>query len=252
MSLARLDTPAVLKIRDKAYETRKRRFANFVLEVLRLVFSWSIPPGYVNINPAKGIKKIPRPKELEPANRAWTDEECEIVLGHATGGLKVAIALGMFAALRIGMAVRITWTAYDNEAIHWRQKTDASNWLPAHAELRKILDTTPKIAATMVVSAMNRHYQPSGLAKAFQTLIKNLIRDQKLAPGLTFHGLPHTAGKTLADLGCDPRTIAAMLGHKSLTMAIHYSEQADRRLRATAAVHSLEQARNARVSNSQS
>ncbi|HEY4862241.1 MAG TPA: tyrosine-type recombinase/integrase, partial [Xanthobacteraceae bacterium] len=161
-------------------------------------------------------------------------------------------ALGMFAALRIGMAVRITWTAYDGEAIHWRQKTDASNWLPAHAELKKILDATPRIAATIVVSALNRPYQPSGLAKAFQTLIKSLVDDQKVAPGLTFHGLRHTAGKTLADLGCDPRTIAAMLGHKSLTMAIHYSEQADRRRRATAAVHSLEQARNARVSNSQS
>ena len=149
-----------------------------------------------------------------------------------TGGLKVAIALGMFAALRIGMVVRITWNAYNGEAIQWRQKTDASNWLPAHTELRKILDTAPRIAATIVVSQLNRPYQASGLSKAFHTLIKNLVRDEKVAPGLTFHGLRHTAGKTPADLGCDPRTIAAMLGHKSLIMAIHYSEQADRCRRA--------------------
>jgi integrase len=63
---------------------------------------------------------------------------------------------------------------------------------------------------------------------------------------VTFHGLRHTDGARLGDLGVDPRTIAAMLGDKTLAMAIHYSEGTDRRLRASAAVASLEEAREKR------
>ena len=35
------------------------------------------------------------------------------------------------------------------------------------------------------------------------------------------HGLRHTAGRLLADRGADPRTIAALLGHRTLAMAAH-------------------------------
>ena len=38
--LAQLATPASLEIQDKAYQEHKRRFANYVVEVLRSVFSW--------------------------------------------------------------------------------------------------------------------------------------------------------------------------------------------------------------------
>ena len=60
------------------------------------------------------------------------------------------------------------------------------------------------------------------------------------SPSRSLHGLRHTAGKTLADLGADPRMIQAPLGQRSLSMAIHYSQEADRRRAAAAALHVLE------------
>jgi integrase len=62
-----------------------------------------------------------------------------------------------------------------------------------------------------------------------------------VGPGLTFHGLRHTAGKVLDELGCDTRTIAAVLGQRSEAMARHYSEEGDRRRRAVVAIKKLEQ-----------
>jgi integrase len=248
MPLAQLTGTVVKGIHEKTYEKHKRRFANYVLQVLRLLCNWAIP-DHLTINPAMGIEIIARPKSLPKANRAWTDAECDIVLGEAEGGLKVAIALGMFACLRIDMVHRIAWTAYDGTSIVWQQKTDQENWLPAAVKLRSILDATPQVAITIVTSEQGRPYRKGGIAKAFRTLILRLEAEGKIAPGLTFHGLRHTAGKRLADLGADPRTIAAMLGHKSLKMAIHYSEEADRRRRASAAVAALEQDRNINVEN---
>jgi integrase len=65
-------------------------------------------------------------------------------------------------------------------------------------------------------------------------LVRKLEAEGKVRPNLTFHGLRHRAGKLLADRGADPRTIAALLGHKTLQMAAHYSEEADRKRRAVA------------------
>ena len=129
----------------------------------------------------------------------------------------------------------------------WRQKNGIANVLPVHSELRRILDETPRVATTIVTSEHGKPYR-GGLAKAFETLRDRLLAEGKIGPGVTYHGLRHTVGATLADLGTDPRTIAAMLGDKSLAMAIHYSEGTDRRQRASAAVSSLERARAAKQS----
>ena len=60
-------------------------------------------------------------------------------------------------------------------------------------------------------------------------LRQRLEREGKIQPGLTVHGLRHTAGNVLADLGADPKTIAAMLGQVSEAAAGHYSGGTDRR-----------------------
>jgi integrase len=167
------------------------------------------------------------------------------VLGAATSGLKIAIALGMFAGMRIGDAVRVTWSIYDGAHLEWRQgKTGDTVWLPAHRELRALLDAASRTATTIVTGAAGRPLMDSGLAKGFRTLILRLEREGRIGDGLTFHGLRHTAGKTLADLGADPRVIQALLGQRSLSMAIHYSQEADRRRAAAAAIRFLEQPRN--------
>jgi integrase len=151
----------------------------------------------------------------------------------------------MFAALRIDMARTIRWNALSlgGKSITWQQKNGIENVLPVHHELRRVLAETPRVAVTVVASEFGRPYR-GGLAKAFRTLIVKLTAEDQVRPGLTFHGLRHTAGKRLAELGVDPRTIAAMLGDKTPAMGIYYSEEVDRRQRAVAAVTALEQPQN--------
>ncbi len=156
----------------------------------------------------------------------------------------------MFAGMRIGDAARVTWSIYDGTSLEWRQgKTGDAVWLPAHRDLRALLEAAPRLAATIVTGAAGRPLKESGLAKAFRTLILRLEREGKVSSGLAFHGPRHTAGKTLADLGADPRVIKALLGQRSLSIAIHYSQEADRRRAAAAAVHFLEQPRNEKMEN---
>jgi integrase len=95
------------------------------------------------------------------------------------------------------------------------------------------------MSITLVANQSGRPYSGNGFRVMFFRLVRKLEADGKVRPGLTFHGLRHTAGRLLADRGADPRTIAALLGHKTLQMAAHYSEEADRKKRAVAAVAKL-------------
>lgn len=238
MPLIQITPPAVLAIRDKAFTQRKRRFADYTVHMLSVVLGWGRKRGHVAENAAAGVEKIGGGKG---ANRPWSDEECAAVLEEARESLKTAIAIGMYAGMRIGDVVRLGWSAYTGDAIEWRQgKTGDLVWLPAHRDLRAILAETPRVATTIVAGAHGRPWTAATLRKEFRALVVRLLHDGRVLPGLTFHGLRSTAATRLADAGADIRAIQALLGHRTAAMALHYSRGADRRRAATAAVHLLE------------
>jgi integrase len=241
MPLLQLDSAAVIGIRDKAFEQKKRRFANHVLQVLGTILNWGRPRKLAPAtNPAIGIPKLPRPRDLPPANRDWSDEETDAVLGAANGGLKVAVSLAIYAGMRGGDIARVTWSAYNGTVLEWKQgKTGAEVWLPCLPELKRILEAAPRTATTIATQRNGRPMTEAGLRKAFRTLILRLMRQGSVAPGLTLHGRRHTLANQLTDRGADPRMVQAVLGHKSMAASLHYSNRADRRRAATAAVHLL-------------
>lgn len=241
MALIQFTRKACFAIRDKAFEQHKRRFANYVVNMLSIVFAFGRDRDFgITENPAIGMK-IEASSDAAEANRPWSEDECAIVLGEAKGALKVAVALGMFAGMRGGDIVRVAWNAYDGSAIEWRQgKTGEAVWLPAHRELRAILDAAPRAATTIVTGPSGRPWTEGTLRKFFRTLIARLEQEGRVGLGLTLHGLRTTAATVLADLGADVRAIQAMLGHKTPVMSFHYSRAADKKRAGTAAIHYLE------------
>jgi integrase len=251
--LSHISSAYVIEVRDAAFRAHKRRFANYVLAVMRLLLKWGAVRDLVDTNQAATVPKLRRPRETPKANRAWDDDECEAVLRAAKGGLKVGVALGMFAGMREGDAISVGRGAYDGNWLRWSQnKTGQPVELPVHPRLGEILEaalTSPGAVASLTLVHRERAgpYSGSGFRTMFFRLVRRLEAEGKVRPGLTFHGLRHTAGRLLADRGADPRTIAALLGHKTLQMAAHYSDEADRKKRAVAAVAKLRPAR--KVSN---
>jgi integrase len=243
LALVDIDAPYLYKVRDKGFAKKKRRFANYCIQVLSRLFNWGKRRGLAPGNPAADVESIRRPRDAKPVNRPWTDKEIATVLAAASPELKVAISLGAYLGLREGDVLTATWRSYDGAAFEIRQrKTGEPLWVPAHAELRRVLAeakarrTSPQI----VVNTESKPYSQTGFQTRFFGLIKKLRDAGKVAPGLSFHGLRHTVGKKLAESGCDARTIAAILGHSTTAMAEHYSRHADRRNLAKAAIKKLE------------
>ena len=72
----------------------------------------------------------------------------------------------------------------------------------------------------------SKAYTANGFQSSFFKFIRKLTKEKKVKPGLTFHGLRHFVATKLADEGADAKTIASVLGQKTVQMAEHYSEGA--------------------------
>lgn len=240
-ALTDIDAGSIYETRDIAFKKHGRRFSTYVIQVMRLTLEWGRRRNIVAANAAQGVKAIRRPKDAPKVNRAWTDSERETILTAASPVLRTVIALGMFAGLREGDAIRLPWSAYERSIIaSVARKTGEPLWIPAHYRLRQILDTTPKRSTIIATNSRGQAWTESGFRASFFKLTRKLRAEGKIGAGLTFHGLRHTVGKLIIDAGGDTRDVQAILGHASEASSAHYSREADQRKRATATVRKLE------------
>jgi integrase len=247
MPLEEMDQPFLYAARDKAHGKKGRRFGNYLVDVTRIVFNWGKRRRLASGNPASDVEKIRRPKNAPIVNRPWTDWEYAAVMAAAGPELRVSIAIGAHVGLREGDMLKVTWASYDGTAFEIRQgKTGESLWVPATGDLRAVLDEAKKrrTSPLIVTNTRGGAYTQSGFQSRFFGLLLKLKKAGKIDPGLSYHGLRHWVGKNLAEVGCDAKTIAAVLGHSTTTMAEHYSRTADRRHLAAAAIRKIERTKS--------
>lgn len=255
MPLATIDRAFVAGLRDKTFAKKKRRFANYVIAVLSTIFSVAAERGLMKDNPATGIRAIPKPKGAPKANRAWKQHERDVMMEEAPPTLRLPIALGMFAGLRQGDVVRLPRNAVqDGWLVARTNKAGVDIAWPIHTELARIIEEAaeaerqrreaklkkqPNLVIpepmTLCVNSRGTSWTQDGFQTSFFKLVRRLEEEEKIGAGLTFHGLRHTVGALLKEDGASEEDIAIALGQKTVAMARHYSQEADRRTRMTAA-----------------
>lgn len=241
MPLLSITTRFIYEARDRAFGKHKRRFSTYVIQVFRLLLEWGRERQFLEGNPAKGVKAIRRARGAPKANRAWTDQEREAVLSAAPKALRVPVALGMFAGLREGDAIRLPWSCYDKTAIATAaSKNDEPLWIPAHFRLRQILEAADKKSPVIAVNSRGQPWTESGFRASFFKFLRKLEARGLIGKGLTYHGLRHTVGKLIIEAGGDTRDVQAILGHRSAVSSEHYSREADMRKRATTIMRKME------------
>ena len=227
--LVRFDRPLVVRIRDKAAESKGRRFGNYLKATLSVVFKWGQERGHIADNPASDIKAIRRAKGAPDANRPWTYVERHAVLDAAPAHMKPAIALMMFTGLGPMDALTLPRRHYrDGEIATKRAKTGEPVFWPVPAPLEAILRSAPlHVAETLCASSTGRAWTLDGFRASWARVRIKLEREGAIGPGLTLYGLRHTVAVILREAGHDERTIADALGQKTIEMARHYARGAD-------------------------
>lgn len=224
----------ILQLRDKAFRERGVRFGNYVLQVVRLVLTWSKPHGWLGEqgNPAMELKQIKRAKGQKIANRAWSETEVNEWLRDCPFHLLVPFCLGLFAGMREGDALVVTRKAYNGHTINWiASKNDEHCTAPVTGILKDVLDQATAVKVSAVQLALNSRGLPwteSGFRASFFKRVKALTEAGRLEAGCTFHGLRHTIGTFARQGGESSFRVAAAIGDRSPAMAEIYGRDADR------------------------
>lgn len=224
-------TPSmIVSIRDEVAQKRKRWMANYTVKVLRTAFNWGRLHGWCQSNAAEGVPLLPRPSDAAVRNRAWSPEEFEIVWDRASSRLRRALALAYYAGLRLGDVVSVPWTAWDGSVLTVRQsKTSELVQVRAPAPLRDELNSAQREGVQIVINERAQPYTRDGLKTILWRLVKQLEAETLVKSGLCFHGLRHSLGAALYDLGLDREARKAALGHTSDAASMVYERGGNRR-----------------------
>ena len=110
-----------------------------------------------------------------------------------------------------------------------QSKTGDIVHIRAPGPLRDELNAAKREGTQIVVNNGCKPYTRDGLQSNLWKLVKGLEAKSLVKPGLCFHGLRHSLGTTLFDLGLDRDARKAALGHRSDAASIVYERGGNRR-----------------------
>jgi integrase len=226
-----LTTGDLYKLRDKAATAKGRRFANYVVQVMRLTLEWGRKRDFLKENPAKDVDMIRKPSGEAQVNRAWTQAEVEAVMRAAPFQVLVPFTLGLFAGMRQGDALQLTWRAYDGRALRWiASKNSEPCMAPVEGEFKAILDLAKERrgdAVQIAVTGAGSPWSQSGFRASFFKLLRTLSASGAIEKGCTFQGLRHTIGRAGRENGESDSRVAASIGDRNPAMAQIYGRDVD-------------------------
>lgn len=223
-----------IKLRNRYQGTPA--IANQLIAVLSILMGHAAELEYI---PSNLMVRIPRLDVGEYAR--WDEVATQYAMEHFPERLRRPLLLALYTGQRSGDVLRMRWSDYDGNGIQVvQEKTGARVWIPCHSTLKAALETWKQARSSVyiITDSRGQPYRP----KAFQSIFSREMRLHAALNGLVFHGLRKTAAAKMAEAGCSPHEIAAITGHKTMQMILHYTSQADQRTRASAAIEKLENA----------
>jgi integrase len=230
VAVASIKRPQVIaQMEANAHRTR---FANYISQVLSVLFEHAIDLGWLEHNPARSVRKLKIPAERRAPHLPWTDEAIATFRARATSTARLIFELGIGSVQRPGDWPKFRWSDYDGEALRITQgKTGVSLWLPCTQELKRTLDATQRTGLTILADHAGRPFSYFKTAR--------IMREERTRLGLLdhdLHALRYRGVQELAHAGCTDDEIAAFSGHASMAMIRKYAGAARQEMRARSAV----------------
>lgn len=221
----RMQRKDVIRARDANAE--RVRFANYIVQVLRVLMEHAIDQGWRVDNPAKGVKLL---VSDGPDRQPWPEAKVAAFRSHAPARARLIFELCVGTGQRIGDVLKMRWDAIEEDGIHVRQgKTKAALWVPFTTDLRAVLAATPRRGDTIVA---DEDGEPLRYWAAYYAVTQVRKMEAVKAEAFDIHGLRYTAAAELAALGCDDDLIKAVTGHATGAMVAKYAGAVRQKARA--------------------
>lgn len=246
----------IVKWREAEAKRVRSKTVNHRLKAIRAIFRAAMAEGFVQMNPADGLKVLRTPTKETRARRPFTRVEIQQVLAKADPTWKLMTLAGLQTGQRLGDIARMDWSELDLKAGLWQLTTGKTGHelrIPLSAELIGELATRhaaakkaskgpvfPDLVETLARSkekvgmlsnafshllfqAKLRTHSPfdrisKGGKKAKRVEAGNARREQQ---ELSFHSLRHTARTWLEEAGQPKAVIDALIGHEGDTGKIY-------------------------------
>lgn len=241
MPLKSVDSTFVYALRDKAFKAHKRRFANYVLSVIKVVLERATALGMISSNPAKGVRNIRKGTNEPEANVGWTEEEVAAIMSAASPVLRGPIAMAYHFGLRQGDILALSPLSIRDGLLTCKtSKTGGVVALPVPPALQAVLDEMPKHdAITLFANSEGLRWTPDGFRTSFFKLRNRLAEAGIIRKELTFHGLRTTFSQRAAVAGIDDQKIADAMAHKDVETTRGYIREVRKRANQTAVILTL-------------
>lgn len=192
-----------------------------IRRLLSQLMDYAIESGWRQDNPVASVK-VKRRKSV--GIHPWTDAEIEQYLAQWPPGTpqRLALSLMLYTGQRRSDVVRMGPSDVQHGMIYVNQeKTAASLWIPIHSDLQAELDRWHGKGQTYLSRTSDgQRYTANG----FYNVFKDWCAVARLPMRCSPHGLRKAAGRRLAEAGCTPHQIAAILGHKTLSEVMRYTQ----------------------------
>lgn len=214
--LHNIDSHLIEEFKSRKASTGKLVSTNRSLALIKHMFTMAIAWGYVTTNPVKNVKLF---KELKGRIRYLTQLEIERLLKELNGTPRSIVVTALNTGMRKGEIQNLKWRDIDffhNYISVAVSKNGEARKIPINDMLKQELMNIPRNGDYVFSKATGEPYGDP--RKAFENALKRAGIDK-----FHFHDLRHTFASHLAMGGVDIRTIAALLGHKTLQMTMRYS-----------------------------
>jgi len=206
----------------------KVRWANYLVQVARVLFEHAIDLGWIERNPAKGVSML---KSKKPPRRPWPVDLIEAYRNTAEARALLIFELCLGTGQRIGDVRKMRWADIEGNGINVHQgKTGVDLWLPFTPQLATVLERTPREGLFIISQPDSR---PVSYRAAAFAVMK--VRKEIGAEEYDIHALRHTTASELAALGLSDELIMAVTGHTSRASVVRYAGAARQKARAQVA-----------------
>ena len=190
--------------------------------MLSILFEHAIDLDWQRDNPAKGIEKI----KTGDGHKPWPKAAIASFRKNADGLDLLIFEIALGTGQRASDLTRMEWDHIEDGGIWVTQgKTKTRLWIPFTERLAKTIQTTKRTSLKFILA------DDFGRQLNYDQLQKKVMAVRKAAglEAFTLHGLRYSAAGELAEAGCTDHQIAAITGHKSLSMVQKYSKGASQK-----------------------
>jgi len=223
MPIAALNDPAVRKEftgwARKVAETSGAREADMRLAVISAMLTWALEnhDGVV-VNHLRGFKHR---YHSDRSEMIWTPEHIAAFMAVAPVEMQRALILAVHSGQRQGDLLRLCWTQYDGAFIRLRQgksrrrgKPGPLIEIPVTQALKRMLDSIPRTATTILTSRSGRPFGKRNFSKQWVAATRAAGIQE-----LHFHDIRGTSVTLLSEAGATHQQVAAITGHSLRSVA---------------------------------